>query len=84
MAMVAPHPAALKLAVLALALGGFGIGTNEFVAMGLLPEIAAGLHISEPTAGHMISAYALGVVIGAPADRRTHRARSAQDPADER
>ena len=66
MAMVAPHPAALKLAVLALALGGFGIGTNEFVAMGLLPEIAAGLHISEPTAGHMISAYALGVVIGAP------------------
>ena len=66
MAMVAPHPAALKLAVLALALGGFGIGTNEFVAMGLLPEIAAGLHISEPTAGHIISAYALGVVIGAP------------------
>ncbi len=64
--MVAPHPAALKLAVFALALGGFGIGTNEFVAMGLLPEIAAGLHISEPTAGHMISAYALGVVIGAP------------------
>jgi MFS transporter, DHA1 family, inner membrane transport protein len=54
------------LGILALALGGFGIGTNEFVAMGLLPEIAGGLHISEPTAGHVISAYALGVVIGAP------------------
>ncbi len=65
-ALVAPQPAALKLAVFALALGGFGIGTNEFVAMGLLPDIAAGLHISEPTAGHLISAYALGVVIGAP------------------
>ena len=61
-----PPPAALRLAVLALALGGFGIGTNEFVAMGLLPEIAAGLHITEPTGGHVISAYALGVVIGAP------------------
>ena len=66
LALVAPHPAVLKLAIFALALGGFGIGTNEFVAMGLLPDIAAGLHISEPTAGHVISAYALGVVIGAP------------------
>ncbi|RDH80196.1 MFS transporter [Mycolicibacterium moriokaense] len=66
MALVAPHPAVVKLAVLALALGGFGIGTTEFVAMGLLPEIAAGLHITEPTAGHLISVYALGVVIGAP------------------
>jgi DHA1 family inner membrane transport protein len=65
-ALVAPQPAVLKLAILALALGGFGIGTNEFVAMGLLPDIAASLHISEPTAGHAISAYALGVVIGAP------------------
>ena len=50
----------------ALAVGGFGIGTTEFVAMGLLPDIAASLHVSEPTAGHVISAYALGVVIGAP------------------
>ncbi|UQE76969.1 MFS transporter [Gordonia sp. PP30] len=52
--------------ILALALGGFGIGTTEFVAMGLLPDIASSLSISEPTAGHLISAYALGVVIGAP------------------
>lgn len=65
-ALVGLHPATLRLAIVALALGGFGIGTNEFVAMGLLPDIAAGLHISEPTAGHVISAYALGVVIGAP------------------
>ncbi|MCX5044453.1 MFS transporter [Aldersonia sp. NBC_00410] len=52
--------------MVALALGGFGIGTTEFVAMGLLPDIATGLDISEPTAGHVISAYALGVVVGAP------------------
>ena len=65
-AVVAPDPAVRWLAVLALALGGFGIGTTEFVAMGLLPDIAASLHITEPTAGHVISSYALGVVIGAP------------------
>ncbi|CAN5547345.1 MFS transporter [soil metagenome] len=65
-AVVAPPPAVLRLAVFALALGGFGIGTTEFVAMGLLPDIAASMNISEPTAGHVISAYALGVVIGAP------------------
>ncbi|MFK4358426.1 DHA1 family inner membrane transport protein [Rhodococcus sp. 27YEA6] len=53
-------------AMLALALGGFGIGTTEFVAMGLLPEMATGLGVSEPIAGHVISAYALGVVVGAP------------------
>ncbi|WP_371331325.1 MFS transporter [Rhodococcus erythropolis] len=53
-------------AMLALALGGFGIGTTEFVAMGLLPEMASGLGVSEPIAGHVISAYALGVVVGAP------------------
>ncbi|MFV8049643.1 MFS transporter [Mycobacterium sp. 48b] len=65
-AIVAPDPAVRLLAVFALALGGFGIGTTEFVAMGLLPDIATGFGISEPTAGHVISAYALGVVIGAP------------------
>lgn len=50
----------------ALALGSFGIGTTEFVAMGLLPDIATGLGVSEPTAGHVVSAYAAGVVVGAP------------------
>ncbi|CAM3873766.1 MFS transporter [Pontibacter korlensis] len=49
-----------------LALGGLGIGTTEFVMMGLLPDVAADFNISIPEAGHMISAYALGVVIGAP------------------
>ncbi len=53
-------------ALLALALGGFGIGTGEFVALGLLPNIAESLHVSIPQAGHLISAYALGVVVGAP------------------
>lgn len=53
-------------AMLALALGGFGIGTTEFVTMGLLPDIAHAMDVSEPTAGHAVSAYALGVVIGAP------------------
>lgn len=53
-------------AMLALALGGFGIGTTEFVTMGLLPDIASAMGVSEPTAGHAVSAYALGVVVGAP------------------
>lgn len=59
-------PAGRARAMWALALGGFGIGTTEFVAMGLLPEIAAGLGVSEPSAGHVVSAYAAGVVVGAP------------------
>jgi DHA1 family inner membrane transport protein len=54
------------LAVLALATGGFAIGTTEFMAMGLLPQVADGVGVSIPTAGHLISAYALGVVVGAP------------------
>lgn len=54
------------LAILALAIGGFAIGTGEFVSMGLLPNIADGVRISIPQAGHVISAYALGVMIGAP------------------
>ncbi|WP_268244419.1 MFS transporter [Deinococcus ruber] len=49
-----------------LAIGAFGIGMTEFVSMGLLPDIAQALHVSIPTAGVLISAYALGVVIGAP------------------
>ncbi|MDX3797363.1 MFS transporter [Streptomyces sp. AK04-3B] len=56
----------MPLALLALAVGAFGIGTTEFVMMGLLPDVAADLHISIPAAGHLVSAYALGVVIGAP------------------
>ena len=53
-------------AVLALAIGAFAIGTTEFATMGLLPQIAAGVGVDIPTAGHLISAYALGVVVGAP------------------
>lgn len=52
--------------ILPLAIGGLGIGTTEFSIMGLLPDIAKSLHVSIPDAGHFISAYALGVVIGAP------------------
>lgn len=54
------------IVMVALALGGFAIGTTEFVSMGLLPLIAADFRIAEDQAGHIISAYALGVVIGAP------------------
>jgi len=60
------RPRHTNLAILALAIGGFAIGTTEFVTMGLLPEIARGVDISIPTAGHVVSAYALGVVVGAP------------------
>lgn len=56
----------MPLALLALAVGAFGIGTTEFVMMGLLPEVAGDLGVSIPTAGHLVSAYALGVVVGAP------------------
>ncbi len=56
----------VRRALLALALGGFGIGTGEFVMLGLLPEVARSLHITIPQAGDLISAYALGVVVGAP------------------
>ena len=56
----------VTLAVLALAVGGFAVGTTEFVTMGLLPQIADGVNVSIPQAGHIISAYALGVVVGAP------------------
>ncbi|WPY97781.1 MFS transporter [Christiangramia sp. OXR-203] len=56
----------MKKALLALAIGGFGIGMTEFVIMGILPEIANDLEVSIPVAGHFISAYALGVVVGAP------------------
>jgi MFS transporter, DHA1 family, inner membrane transport protein len=54
------------VAVVALALGGFAIGTTEFVTMGVLPDIAAGVGVDIPSAGHVISVYALGVVVGAP------------------
>ncbi|WP_165454838.1 MFS transporter [Klebsiella pneumoniae] len=57
---------ALIKALLSLAMGGFAIGTGEFVIMGLLPDAAHGLGVSIPSAGHLISIYALGVVIGAP------------------
>ena len=53
-------------AVVALALGTFALGTTEFVSIGLLPEIAEGVGVDIPTAGQVISAYALGVVVGAP------------------
>ncbi len=53
-------------ALLSLALGGFGLGTGEFVIMGLLPDVAHSLNITEPQAGNAIASYALGVVVGAP------------------
>jgi hypothetical protein len=52
--------------VFALARGGLGIGTTEFVSMGLLPETASSLRVSKPAASDVISAYAHGVVVGAP------------------
>ncbi|GGV91691.1 MFS transporter [Streptomyces gelaticus] len=56
----------MPLALLALAVGAFGIGTTEFVIMGLLPEVAADFQVSIPTAGFLVTGYALGVVLGAP------------------
>ncbi|GGV40371.1 MFS transporter [Streptomyces spectabilis] len=56
----------MPLALLALAIGAFGIGTTEFVIMGLLPEVAGDFDVSIPTAGFLVTGYALGVVLGAP------------------
>lgn len=56
----------MPLALLALAISAFGIGTTEFVMMGLLPNVADDLGTSVPTAGYLVSAYAIGVVVGAP------------------
>ncbi|MEQ3624158.1 MAG: MFS transporter [Celeribacter sp.] len=60
----APVPAGIV--ILALAIGGFTIGTTEFSTMSLVPYFSVGLGITEATAAHVISAYALGVVVGAP------------------
>ncbi|MDQ0434996.1 MFS transporter [Pantoea agglomerans] len=56
----------VRWALLALALGGFGIGTGEFIMMGLLPDVSRSLAITEPQAGNAIASYAMGVVVGAP------------------
>ncbi|NMO36278.1 MFS transporter [Streptomyces sp. GMY01] len=56
----------MPLALLALAIGAFGIGTTEFVIMGLLPEVASDFGVSIPTAGLLVTGYALGVMLGAP------------------
>lgn len=61
---VPPRHRALILT--ALTLGGFAIGTSEFASMGLMPDIALEFAVSEPQVGHLISLYALGVVVGAP------------------
>lgn len=56
----------LKPSLLTLTIGGFSIGMTEFMMMGVLPDVSRSLSISIPEAGHLISIYALGVVIGAP------------------
>ncbi|WP_111430686.1 MFS transporter [Rhodobacteraceae bacterium DSL-40] len=61
-----PQTRQARLTVLSLAVGAFAIAVSEFATMGLLPYYAKGLGVTEPVAGHAVSAYALGVVIGAP------------------
>ncbi|MBY2939109.1 MULTISPECIES: MFS transporter [Rhizobium] len=61
-----PSAMTVALVQLALACGGFGIGTGEFAIMGLLPNVAQTFSVTTPQAGYVISAYALGVVVGAP------------------
>ncbi|MBY3584028.1 MFS transporter [Rhizobium bangladeshense] len=61
-----PSATTVALVQLALACGGFGIGTGEFAIMGLLPNVAETFSVTTPQAGYVISAYALGVVVGAP------------------
>lgn len=56
----------MKKSLIALAFGTLGLGIAEFIMMGILPDVAADLGISIPTAGHLVSAYAIGVCVGAP------------------
>ena len=56
----------MKKCLVALAFGTLGLGMSEFGMMGILTFVASGLHVSIPQAGHLVSAYALGVCIGAP------------------
>ena len=56
----------MKKSLIALAFGTLALGMSEFVMMGILPDIARSLGVSIPEAGHLISAYALGVCFGAP------------------
>jgi MFS transporter, DHA1 family, inner membrane transport protein len=65
-AVVAPPTRAVGAAPAVLALGGVALGTAEFASMGVLPSVASSFGVSEPTAGALVSAYAVGVVIGAP------------------
>jgi DHA1 family inner membrane transport protein len=65
--LVGPRrPRRTALALISLALGGMALGTAEFASMGVLPAVATSLEVPESTAGLLISAYALGVVVGAP------------------
>ena len=61
-----PSVTAMNLPLMALAVAAFGIGTTEFVIMGLLPEVATDLGVTIPAAGMLVSAYALGVAVGGP------------------
>ncbi|WP_374274675.1 MFS transporter [Brevundimonas sp.] len=65
-APAARSPAQMALVLIALGMGGFAIGMAEFAAMSILPQFQAGLGLNAAQAGHVISAYAAGVVVGAP------------------
>ncbi|WP_122464836.1 MFS transporter [Brevundimonas lutea] len=66
LAVPARSPAQIALVLIALGMGGFAIGMAEFAAMSILPQFQAGLGLNAAQAGHVISAYAAGVVVGAP------------------
>ena len=66
MSAVSESRASMPAGVYALTAGAFGIGTTEFVIMGLLIQVAADLHVTIAQAGLLISGYALGVFVGAP------------------
>src|SRR3546814_17108413 len=70
-------PRVARLVLFALDMGGFAIGTSEFAILALMPELTRGLGIDAPQVGHVISASALGVVVGAqpPALPGTRRPR---------
>ena len=69
----------MPLPLIALFIAAFAFGTTEFVIAGLLPDVADGLQVTIPTAGYLVSGYAIGIAVGGPAADARHRAAVAKD-----
>ena len=72
----------MSLPLIALFIAAFAFGTTEFVIAGVLPQVADGLEVTIPTAGYLVSGYAIGIAVGGPLLTLATARFSAQNPAD--